>query len=237
MEQNCNLRGAMDAETISKNGASSKSLKSRRKHFSKLSKVAAIATIVAICTAGLLKYAWASDFTEELAKKRLNGNEDYTERADEISNKMSNVLGTNKVAQICIVVHDLEKTAKAYSDFFGLPYSLFISEPYEIAQTVYNGQPTPTRLKMAIFEFGNLTLELAQPDNHPSAWREDLDKNGEGFHHLAFFVKDTDNVLKNLESMGMKTRHQGSYGHGRYAYVDSKDQLKITIETLEDYPK
>ena len=90
---------------------------------------------------------------------------------------------------------------------------------------------------MAFFQLGSIQLELIQPDELPSVWREDLDRNGEGLHHLGFFVKDTDNVLKKLEGLGMGTRMTGGWGTGRFAYVDAYDKLKIIIETLENTTK
>lgn len=147
---------------------------------------------------------------------------------------MSNVLGTTVVTQIGILCHDIKKTAKAYGDFFGLDYSISQSGPPEEAQTLCQGQATPARCLQAFFQLGDVQIELIQPDEHQSVWREDLDKNGEGLHHLAFWVKDTDGVLKKLEDMGMRTRMSGQWATGRYAYVDAFEKLKILLETLEN---
>jgi len=132
------------------------------------------------------------------------------------------------------ICHDIEKTAKAYGDFFGLAYAISQSGPYEEAQTAHNGKATPARCLQAFFQLGDVQIELIQPDEHASVWREDLEKNGEGIHHLAFWVKDTDGVLKKLEGAGMRTRMTGQWATGRYAYVDALDKLKIVLETLEN---
>jgi len=212
-------------------------LSKRKQVFSKLGKVMAMIAIIAVCLTGLLKYAWASDFTEELAKARLEGKASFVEKTTEMAEPapmISDILGTNTVAQICIVVHDIEKTAKVYGDFFGLRYRITESVPYEIAKTRQHGKPSLARCKMAFFNFDNIQLELIQPDEHPSSWREHLDKYGEGFHHLAFNVKGTEDVLKRLESIGMKTQMTGNWATGCFAYVDATDQLKMLIETLEN---
>jgi len=146
---------------------------------------------------------------------------------------MSGVLGSKVVTQIGILCHDIEKTAKAYGDFFGLEYAICQTGPQEEAQTMYEGKPTPARCLQAFFQLGDVQIELIQPDEHPSVWREDLEKNGEGIHHLAFWVKDTDGVLKKLEADGMHTRMLGQWDTGRYAYVDAFDKLKFLLETLE----
>ena len=147
---------------------------------------------------------------------------------------MANTLGSKVVTQIGILCRDIEKTAKAYGDFFGLEYTIFQTDVPEVAKATYNGEPTPARCWQAFFQLGDVQLELIQPDEHPSVWKEDLEKNGEGLHHLAFWVKDTDGVLKKLEGMGMPTRMKGHWATGCYAYVDAFDSLKIVLETLEN---
>lgn len=148
---------------------------------------------------------------------------------------MSSVLGTTVCTQIGILCHDIEKTAKAYGDFFGMEYTISQTGPQEEAHTVYNGQPTPARCRQAFFKVGdNLDIELIEPDEHPSVWRRDLDERGEGLHHIAFWVKDTDGMIKKLAELGMPTEQTGGWNGGRYAYIDAHAELKVLLETLED---
>jgi len=198
-------------------------------------KVAFMIAITAICVAGFFNYAWANELTKEV----ISNDESSTEKTEVAApesgmDSMSEILGTRVIAQICIVVHDVEKTAKVYGDFFGLRYRITESAPYEVSKQLYNGQPTPARIKMAFFQLGDVQLEVVQPDEHPSSWREVLDKKGEGLHHIAFRVKDTPNVLKKLEDAGMQTQMTGNWETGCFAYVDAYDQLKFLLETLEE---
>lgn len=147
---------------------------------------------------------------------------------------MESVIGSTICVQLGLLCHDVEKTAKAYSEFFGLEYTTGQSSPQEIGHAMYEGQPTQARCKQAFFNLGNIQLELIEPDEHPSVWRHDLDTKGEGLHHIAFYVKDTDGQLRKLDAMGMKTRQTGGWPGGRYAYVDAQDSLKILLETLEN---
>jgi len=43
---------------------------------------------------------------------------------------------------------------------------------------------------------GSLSLELIEPVGGPSTWREFLDTRGEGVHHIAFHVPDTEAEAK-----------------------------------------
>jgi catechol 2,3-dioxygenase-like lactoylglutathione lyase family enzyme len=131
------------------------------------------------------------------------------------------------VAQIGIIVRDIEATARTYAEFFGMemPEINWTDIP-EKARTQYRGEPTNARAKLAFMNMGSLQLELIEPDEHPSTWREYLDEHGEGVHHIAFFVK------------GMKEKialvQYGEYTGGRYAYMDTFPQLKVMLELLEN---
>jgi catechol 2,3-dioxygenase-like lactoylglutathione lyase family enzyme len=147
-----------------------------------------------------------------------------------------NVLGTTVVTQIALVVHDIEKTAQAYADFFGVDNPGWSwTAPLEEARTEYMGAPSPARAKLAFFNIGDhLSLELIEPDEHPSTWRADLDKNGEGVHHIAFNVKGMKGITERLAAGGMPLVQKGEYTGGRYAYFDANAELKTVLELLEN---
>lgn len=137
--------------------------------------------------------------------------------------------------QIGVLCHDIEATAKAWGEFLGLSYTLEETAPYEISKASYRNNPTKAKCKQAFFQLGDqVQLELIQPDEQPSVWREDLDKHGEGIHHLAFFVKGSDGYVKKLSEIGMDCTMQGYWDTGRYSYIDARDSLKVVIELLEN---
>jgi hypothetical protein len=122
------------------------------------------------------------------------------------------ILTTNVVTQVGIVVHDIEKTAQVYADFLGMPKpNIQTTDAIDKSQAKYKGSPTTARAKLAFFKVGpSLELELIQPDNEPSTWRDDLNRKGEGVHQA------------------------GEYTGGRYAYLDSTRDLKVILELLEN---
>ncbi len=67
-----------------------------------------------------------------------------------------------------------------------------------------------------------------------ASWREDLDRKGEGVHHIAFQVKGMKEKLAALDAEGMPLLQKGEYTGGRYAYVDAVKDLKVIIELLEN---
>lgn len=148
---------------------------------------------------------------------------------------MSGNLGNHVITQIGLLVHDIEKTSQAYADFFGVEKpQWFWTDTPDIAQTEYRGERSEARAKLAFFDMGSLQLELIEPDDRPSTWRESLDKNGEGFHHIAFVVDGMKEKVALLENKGFPLLQKGEYTGGRYAYIDTFKDLKVLIELLEN---
>jgi methylmalonyl-CoA/ethylmalonyl-CoA epimerase len=147
----------------------------------------------------------------------------------------NNILGTNIIAQIGILVHDIEKTSQAYADFFGLKNPGWsLTETVDKAETEFKGNSTDARAKLAFFDMGSLQLELIEPDQHPSTWREYLDQHGEGPHHIAFYIKGMKEKITLMERNQMPLMQKGEYTGGRYAYMDTFKDLKIILELLEN---
>jgi len=148
---------------------------------------------------------------------------------------MTNLLGTNVITQIGILVHDIEKTSQLYADFFGVEKpDAILTDTIEKAQTEYRGEPSVARAKLAFFNMGSLQVELIEPDENPSTWREHLDEHGEGVHHIAFQIEGMKEKIQVLEQANMPLVQKGEYEGGRYAYIDSVKDLKVMIELLEN---
>lgn len=154
---------------------------------------------------------------------------------------MSCPLQDTHLAQIGFIVKDIEKTKLEFARFFDVPVPPTVnSGEYEVTKTEYRGEPAPqAQCQMAFFYFGDLQMELIQPNEAPSAWREYLEEHGEGLHHLAFNVKGMRMNIENCEGWGMKLIQKGEYrrGNGRYAFLDASDSLKMVVELLESDEK
>jgi hypothetical protein len=138
------------------------------------------------------------------------------------------------VFQICFVTDDVEKTRNWLAGMFDMePPEIIVSGAREEAETEVYGAPSDARCKMAFFAMGNTTIELIEPDEHPSAWRDFLDKNGPGCHHLAFKVAGMKQKIAAFEAGGYPLLMKGEFPGGRYAYVDTEPQFGALIELLE----
>ena len=43
---------------------------------------------------------------------------------------------------------------------------------------MFQGKPTATRARLAVFDLGQVVLEITEPDDKPSSWKDFLDKKG-----------------------------------------------------------
>ncbi len=148
----------------------------------------------------------------------------------------SPVLGTNKIMQVGMLVKNIEQTAKDWAELLGVPTpDVMLTDGLELTQAVYHGKPCPARAKLAFLHCGQVDIELIEPDENDSVWREYLDRNGEGFHHIAFVVDGMREKIGLLEQRGMTLVQKGEYTGGRYAYVeDTADRYKMMFELLEN---
>ena len=152
---------------------------------------------------------------------------------------MADIVGSGLVAQVGFVVNDIETTKRKWAEFLGVDVPE--TQPcgdYEITQTVFEGQPAPkANSLLAFLDVGpGLQIELIQPNDEPSTWRNYLNEHGEGIHHLAFQVKDSKAQIANAEAAGLRLVQHGVYGDGggEYNYLEAPD-LKCIIELLESY--
>lgn len=151
---------------------------------------------------------------------------------------MSGLLGNNIITQIGILVNDIEKVRDAYAKFFAIEKPpIVITDPVEKALTTLDGEPTEARAKLVFFNMGSLQLELIEPDEHPSTWRNHLNEHGEGPHHIAFVIEGMKEKIEILATNGFKLQQKGEYEGGRYAYIDTFKELKVLIELLENDKK
>lgn len=146
----------------------------------------------------------------------------------------SPTIDLKNLIQIAFVVKDIEKTAKAWSEVFGIemPKIEIISKP-EDCQIYYRGVKSSTRVKIACIQVGQITIELTEPDSEDSSWKEFFEThNGNGVHHIGFSVgsdEKRDDIVKMLEDRGNAIRHYGYYPGGSYTFMDTEEDLGVIL--------
>ncbi len=153
-------------------------------------------------------------------------------------NKKENdpIITSGTVTQVAVVVKDIDKARSAWAQLLGVNVpDVIIAESHSSRPTLYKGDPSDAKAKLAFFNMDNLQLELIQPMGEKSTWQDFLDTHGEGIHHLAFEVKDIDEVGKRFAFQGNPTVQLGGWDGGAYNYIDASENLGCMLELLENF--
>lgn len=144
---------------------------------------------------------------------------------------MNNTLSLDGFIQIAIVVDDIEKAAETWARFFNIPVPEIRYQPPGLhPDLTYRGKPADYGLKLANIKVGSFVIELHEPDERDSTFREFLDKHGNGVHHLGFQVGEKrDAIVGELEEMGYAMRTIGYYPGSSWTIVDCEDDLGVNL--------
>lgn len=143
--------------------------------------------------------------------------------------------GLRTLVQVALVVRDIQASSAKWAKVLGLPMpNIMVTDPGNEVKMSYRGKPSNAQAKLSFFHLGAVALELIEPIGDDSAWAEGLQKDGEGLHHLGFWVDDPKTLEARLEEQGMPMVHTGRLGDdsGSYGYFDSAPQLGVMLEYL-----
>ncbi len=142
--------------------------------------------------------------------------------------------GTSRVMHICFVTDDIEAQTAWFANLFDIdPPAIGSAPPLEIARPCHRGEPTTAGFRQVILRWRDTEIELIQPDDAPSSWRELLDERGPSVHHIGFGVPDLEATAAELAEQGYEGVHSGAWESGRYLYVDTGARLGTFLELLQ----
>ncbi len=132
--------------------------------------------------------------------------------------------------QIGLIVADLDAFIKAMKELLGLDGFEVIEYPPEglEVETIYHGHPAGFKARIAFRDFGKFQLEVVEPLEGPSVFKDFLDQNGPGLHHIRFTESDFDQICEQFESRGVQqiASGKGAHGESKWAYFDTSKVLQ-----------
>jgi catechol 2,3-dioxygenase-like lactoylglutathione lyase family enzyme len=143
------------------------------------------------------------------------------------------------VHQVGFVVTDLDKAMAAYWRVGVGPWRVYTYGAPLVKDITYRGTPGNWRFLIALANLGGgFSLELIQPLSGESIYSEFLAKHGEGgIQHLGVVVEDLDRVVAEARSAGYEViqsgRGHGVHGDGKFAYLNTEDDLCTVYEVIE----
>ena len=146
------------------------------------------------------------------------------------------------LVQVGVVVRDLKKTVETFSSTFGIgPWQYFVWPLHRAdMKGEYRGESGGFRFAAALIRLGHVELELIQPLEGDSIYREFLKEKGEGLHHIRFDVSDLDEAVQSWMDDGVKVIQSGTglRPDTRWAYLNTAELPGfggIIIEVLTKY--
>jgi len=141
----------------------------------------------------------------------------------------------SELYQACVVVHDLEQSIKRYQSTLGIgPWQIIDIDSSDLEEVTYHGRPAHHKFRAALTMAGPLQLELIQPVEGESIFRDFLQEHGEGLHHLGHIRVDSlAESVRTLAEEGFPCLQSGYAAGGGYAYIDTVKALGVIVELLE----
>ena len=116
-----------------------------------------------------------------------------------------------RLVQIGIVVADRDRTTQLLTSLFGMGPFRFVEWPDRAdSKYYYRGVEEHIQVKQAFVQMGDVEVELIQPLEGRSGYRDFLDQTGGGIHHVLFEVSDLDSVLQELAGSGVTVLQSGT---------------------------
>jgi catechol 2,3-dioxygenase-like lactoylglutathione lyase family enzyme len=142
-----------------------------------------------------------------------------------------------RIAQIGIVVRDLDRGVAAYSALLGLTdWKGYTYGPALLRDATYRGQAGTYSMRIAL-SGADPVVELVEPVDGPSIYDEWLAEHGEGLHHVGVEVPSIADAVARARAAGYDVmqsgRGYGLEGDGGFAYLDTFADLRIIVELLE----
>lgn len=122
-----------------------------------------------------------------------------------------------------IAVSDIEEARKHYADAFGL----------DVSETEIEER---AGIKVAWVSLGNTKLELVAPHDPQGELARQMQKRGEGVHHVALEVNDIAEAMHTLREKGVQVVSEKpgpGYGGTKVAWLHPKSTNKMLIELVE----
>lgn len=140
------------------------------------------------------------------------------------------------IKQICILVDDLDTAMKDYWEKFGIgPWDVRHFTPETVRDFYVRGERVQEDFDFicAVTWEGDMELELIQPIKGPNIYWEHLERFGSGLHHFKIVIPDDDELkayVQGLEEKGLKVTQTGWIDNDVHYYVDSYEELGLTVE-------
>ncbi|NMB54342.1 MAG: hypothetical protein GYA15_06535 [Leptolinea sp.] len=139
------------------------------------------------------------------------------------------IIQLDKPDQIGIVVRSVDQFVDRFKALFNITGFEIIDWPIPGTDpdSTYHGVKAVWKMRTAFITLGSLQIEIVEPLEGNSIYKDFLSKNGPGLHHIRFTVTDFENKIVSLQKAGIEmiSSGKGMRTNSRWAYFDTFDLL------------
>ena len=144
----------------------------------------------------------------------------------------------NGIAQIAIVVEDLDQTVKNYWEVFGIgPWHFYTYQRPLLKLIRYYGKDVDHSFRIALSYLGPTRIELIEVKSGDSIYADFIQEHGYGVQHLGILVEDIEAAKKEAQERGFQIIQEGAGfgpdGDGHYAYLDTEERFGVIFELID----
>jgi catechol 2,3-dioxygenase-like lactoylglutathione lyase family enzyme len=142
------------------------------------------------------------------------------------------------VAQIAMVVEDLDRTVERYHEVFGIgPWHFYTYGKPLLKHMSYHGRPAEYTMRLALTYFGPTRVELIEPVEGDTVYGDFVREHGYGVQHLGVLVDDMAAAIAEAEAAGFTMLMDGGGfgldGDGHFAYLDTERDYGFMLELIQ----
>lgn len=167
-----------------------------------------------------------------MTSKGTKGNDTPTKSGAQES--QPNGFSLKRLVQIGVVVPDLDKTTRLLTSVFGIGPFAFVEWPNRPeSKYQFRGVEEHIKISQAFVQLGDVEVEFIQPlEGERNAYKQFLDQDGGGIHHVLFEVPDIEVVLQQVAKSGVTVLQSGTgiRPGTRWALLDTRERVGFYIE-------
>ena len=157
-----------------------------------------------------------------------------------MKNASNPLIRITELEQVGFVVRDVVQSAVLLWNTFGIgPWHVNDMDAETMDETTYYGKPAQFSFRIAHTpqKVGAFEIELIQPLEGDTIYRDFLRDHGEGFHHFGWHrthsLKDFNRTIQALENAGYPCIMSGRiFNVGSFAYMDTTKVLNGLLEVV-----
>ncbi len=135
-----------------------------------------------------------------------------------------------KIFHLGYVFKDLDKQIESLKSLNNkIKFNIF--EQNDIP-SLYRGKDSKISLKIAVSQLFNLNIEIIQPLEGESPYKEFLERGKEGLHHIAISVNNIVPYIEEYQKKGTQILLLIQVGTFDVVYLDTEKELGIVIEFI-----